>query len=142
MSSHSLPDHIDVAIQFIDYNEFNNRAELKEYMGVDPYRIEWCAAFVNAVLNSNDIPGSESVTDYPLMARSFLKWGEEVDEPRIGDVVVFPRGASWQGHVGFYMGSQERNGKEYYVILGGNQSDKVSLELYPANLALSIRRHK
>lgn len=129
------------AYQFINFDERTHRSELKNFMNIDPVRTEWCAAFVNAVLNASGIPGSESVSQYPLTARSFLHWGEQVDEPKPGDLVVFPRGnQAWQGHVGFYLGTSTVNGKQYYQILGGNQSNKVSIELYPASQAISIRR--
>ena len=129
------------AVQYIDYSERSHRAELREFTGVDPVSTEWCAAFVNAVLNESGIKGSESVSDNPLLARSFLKWGIKVDEPLPGDLVVFPRGsAGWQGHVGFYISTVEINGVKFYQILGGNQNNKVSIELYPAKSALGIRR--
>ena len=77
----------------------------------------------------------------PLMARSFLSWGLPVDIPEAGDLVIFPRGNSdWKGHVGFYLSSVKRDGKEYYRILGGNQNNAVSIDLYPAKKALGIRR--
>ena len=120
-------------------HEVKNRKELKKLLGVDPSRTEWCAAFVNAMLHKNDIPGSESVSDYPLMARSFLFWGEKVKEPEVGDIVVFERGdEGWQGHVSFYIGTSQ-DGK-YYYVLGGNQSDQVNVEAYPVRKVLSIRR--
>ena len=115
--------------------------ELKEFLGVDPVRTEWCAAFVNAVLEESGIPGSESVSNHPLTARSFLKWGEKVDEPLPGDIVIFPRGnVSWQGHVGFYIGTIVRNNIKYYLILGGNQTNSVNIEYYRASKAIGIRR--
>jgi uncharacterized protein (TIGR02594 family) len=130
------------AAQYIDYEETTHRSELRDFTGVDPVRTEWCAAFINAVLRESGIPGSESVSEYPLTARSFLKWGTKAEEPLAGDIVVFPRGdVSWQGHVGFYLNTVNINGVEYYQILGGNQSNKVSIELYPASKAISIRRH-
>ena len=129
------------AIQYVGLTEQSDRAELKEYTGVDPVRTEWCAAFINAVLNETGIAGSESVSDYPLTARSFLQWGTKVTDPQPGDIVVFPRGnSSWQGHVGFYLKTLEMNGVEYYMILGGNQNNKVSIVPYRANRALGIRR--
>ena len=131
------------AAEKLGLEERRDRAELREYTGVDPVRTEWCAAFVNAVLNESGIPGSESVSDVPLMARSFLTWGDKVnkEEIRAGDIVVFPRGnKGWQGHVGFYIRTIDRNGVPYYAILGGNQSNKVSIELYRASRALGIRR--
>lgn len=133
-------DVIVTAYSYYGYTENDNRAQLKELTGVDPVQTEWCAAFVNAVLHKEGKEGSESVSKYPLTARSFLKWGEEVKEPKTGDIVVFPRGDSWQGHVGFYVRTVILSGVETYVILGGNQDNSVSLEYYPASKALSIRR--
>jgi len=128
------------AFKYIDYTERTHRAELRELTGVDPVRTEWCAAFVNAVLEESDIV-SNNDHKYPLTARAFLQWGTKVTEPEPGDIVVFPRGnSSWQGHVGFYLKTLEINGVEYYMILGGNQSNKVSIVPYRASKALGIRR--
>ena len=118
------------AQQFIGLEEKQNRQEIMDLVGVDPVRTEWCAAFVNSVLNESGIPGSESVSDFPLMARSFLEWGQPVVKEDIqpGDLVIFPRGnQGWQGHVGFYLQTQVKDGIEYYLILGGNQSNKVTI---------------
>jgi len=122
-------------------HERQNRAELRELVGVDPVRTEWCAAFVNAVLELEGIPGSESVSDVPLMARSFLEWGSPINPQDIerGDIVVFPRGnQGWQGHVGFYVG-RAKNGS--WIILGGNQANQVRYDLYDPKRALGIRRY-
>lgn len=129
-----------VATQYIGYSEKNNRSELKELIGVDPRRVEWCAAFVNAILRDS---GLKDNSDHPehLSARSFLEWGYPVSRPKSGDLVVFPRGReAWQGHVGFYLTSDTVNGVEYYWILGGNQGDEVSIERFKAHTALGIRR--
>ena len=130
------------AFKYIDYTERENRAELKELTGVDPVRTEWCAAFVNAVLEESDIV-SNNDHKYPLTARAFLDWGQKVskDDIKPGDVVVFPRGnQGWQGHVGFYLRTVEMNGVEHYLILGGNQNNSVSIVPYRASKALGIRR--
>jgi uncharacterized protein (TIGR02594 family) len=132
---------IDVAKQFLDFSAKSHRRELKDFIGVDPVRIDWCAAFVNAVLHEMGIPGSESVSQYPLVAKSFLGWGKRVKEPQPGDVVVFHRGTqAWQGHVGFYYGTVYENGKKYYQILGGNQDKSVTIQLFLARSAIGIRR--
>jgi len=132
-------DPVTTAQEYIGLSERQNRSELRELTGVDPVRTEWCAAFVNAVLELENIPGSSSVSDNPLMARSFLLWGEPVEPVNIrrGDIVVFPRGTQgWQGHVGFFV--QEQNGR--WIILGGNQSNQVRYDLYNPSRALGIRR--
>lgn len=139
--SSSNPPHVLYAASYVGYNERQNRREIRDLTGVDPVQTEWCAAFVNAVLLENGIPGSDSVSDYPLMARSFLDWGDPVTQPQRGDIVVFTRGSnSWQGHVAIYLGSVERNGVTYYRILGGNQNNAVNVSEYPANRLLGIRR--
>lgn len=131
-----------VALQYIGFSQKTHRTELKQLMGVDPVRTEWCAAFVNAVLSETGVPGSESVSDYPLTARSFLDWGVAVKDPEPGDIVVFPRGTeAWQGHVGFYLRTQIIKGIKYYYILGGNQNNRVSIELFRATRAIDIRRY-
>ena len=129
------------AYYWIGLDETRDRKLIKEIMGVDPVQTEWCAAFVNMVLLENGLPRSSSVSNYPLTARSFLRWGEEVEEPKQGDVLVFERGnSSWQGHVAFYVDEKIIDNKLYYSVLGGNQDDKVSVDLYPASKLLSIRR--
>jgi uncharacterized protein (TIGR02594 family) len=134
---------LDVADAFVGMNERSNRAELKAFMGIDPVRYEWCAAFVNAVLEFQGIPGSKTVSRHPLLARSFLNWGEEVtDGVQPGDIIVFPRGREgWQGHVGFYVETQYIDGVKHYLILGGNQDNAVTYELFPARFMIAQLRY-
>tara|TARA_B110000503_G_C6924722_1_gene320192 strand:+ start:151 stop:663 length:513 start_codon:yes stop_codon:yes gene_type:complete len=130
------------AIQKFGLDEKRNRRELQEYIGVDPVRTEWCAAFINSVLEESGITSNKD-HDAPLTARSFLDWGTSVKKENIkaGDIVIFPRGDSpLSGHAGFYIRTLKINGVEYYVILGGNQTNKVSIVEYRASTALSIRR--
>jgi uncharacterized protein (TIGR02594 family) len=132
---------ISTAEQFEGLSEKYHRQQLIETIGVDPVRTEWCAAFVNAILDMNGIKGSQSVSEHPLLARSFLNWGYPVDKAEPGDIIIFPRGQqSWQGHVGIHASTVYINGKPWYWILGGNQDNSVSFELYPARRALGIRR--
>ncbi len=79
----------------------------------------WCPAFANWVMIHAGKKGTNSA-----LARSWLKWGEPIEEPRYGCVVVFKRGTSnWQGHVGFFV----RTEGDKIVVLGGNQSNTVSI---------------
>lgn len=138
-----LLDPVATAAEYVGLTETNNRAEITQLVGVDPVSTEWCAAFVNAILDLDGVPGSDTVHEYPLLARSFLHWGEPIAaaDIRRGDVVVFPRGnAGWQGHVGFYKQSAVINGVEQWLILGGNQDQSVSYAWYPAASALGVRR--
>ena len=142
----TMNDSVVTAQPYIGLQERSHRAELKELLDVDPVRTEWCAAFVNSVLEIDGIPNLNDQTKYPpLMARSFLYWGERVERADIqrGDVVVFPRGnKGWQGHVGFYVETQVHDGREYWIILGGNQQNEVRYDFYNPNRAIGIRRNQ
>ena len=139
-----VPNSTLTAHEYIGLHEYRQRQELTELLEVDPVRTEWCAAFVNAILELDDIPNLHDIeSTAPLMARSFLSWGIPVEPENIkrGDVVIFPRGnQGWQGHVGFYLRTEEINGIAYYWILGGNQRNKVSVVRYKQSSVLGIRR--
>lgn len=120
------PAQLLVAEEFVGLNERTDRITLKEFLGIDPTRVEWCAAFVNSVLHEVGIDSTQS-----LLARSYLRWGRETDTPAPGDIMVFSRGTEgWQGHVGFYVATVEYKDKSYWIVLGGNQDNSVSYRLY------------
>jgi len=130
------------AEEYLGLHERQNRQQLKELLDVDPVRTEWCAAFVNAILELEGIPNNDE-HKYPLTARAFLDWGNPINPQDIkpGDIVVFPRGnQGWQGHVGFYVTTVDTNKGQRWVILGGNQSNSVRYDLYDPKRALGIRR--
>ena len=130
-----------VAFNYINYAETTHKEELSTLTGVDVINTEWCAAFVNGVLDQSNIPTNLD-HEFPLTARGFLDWGHSVQTPIPGDLVIFPRGNSdWQGHVGFYVSTIFIDNVKYYHILGGNQRNKVSIVLYRASNALGIRRY-
>ena len=92
----------------------------------------WCAGFCGAILKRAGMPNSGS-----LAARSYLKYGTPVETPQVGDIVVFSRGNStWEGHVGFFVGETDTSVK----VLGGNQSNKVSIASYSKTRLLGYRR--
>jgi uncharacterized protein (TIGR02594 family) len=99
--------------------------------------VPWCAAFVNWCLREAGLEGTGSA-----QARSFLRWGFTIPVEKIepGDVVVFSRGnRSEQGHVAFFLEwTSERN--RCMNIIGGNQSDRVSVATYSTQRLLSVRR--
>jgi uncharacterized protein (TIGR02594 family) len=104
--------------------------------------IPWCSAFVNGVMWDLRLPMSKSG-----MARSWLKVGDFVDPQyaMLGDVVILKRGAPPSGHVGFFAGwAQPEPGVIAkpldLLILGGNQSDSVSIQNFPQASVLGVRR--
>lgn len=97
----------------------------------------WCSAFVNSIYASTGYEYSGK-----LDARSWLKVGEKVNTPQVGDVVVFWRNSpnSWQGHVAMFISYSQD--KKYINVLGGNQGNKVSIAQYPITQLLGFRRLK
>ena len=96
----------------------------------------WCSAFVNYCAWLLRLPRSKS-----LSARSWLNVGRPVDigfaEPRF-DVVILWRGEEDGpfGHVGLFAGLVHQK----VALLGGNQGDAVSLQEYPLDRLLGVRR--
>ncbi|WP_420433003.1 TIGR02594 family protein [Hyphobacterium sp.] len=84
--------------------------------------IPWCGLFMGIVAHRAGKPVQGDL----LAARGWLDWGNAVDgEPVLGDVLVFWRGSRHgrSGHVGLYVGEDA----EHYHVLGGNQSDAVTI---------------
>lgn len=97
--------------------------------------VPWCSAFVNYVAWLLRLPRSKS-----LAARSWLNVGKPVKledaVPRF-DVVVLDRPPNPEsGHVGFY---SAKIGNVVH-ILGGNQSDAVSVAPFDAGRVIGVRR--
>ncbi len=105
--------------------------------------VPWCGSFVSWVCWLLRCPRSKS-----LSARSWLTIGTPIPleeaMPEF-DVVILQRGSGPQpgpdvleapGHVGFFAGLEGAD----VLILGGNQSDAVSLARFPRSRVLGVRR--
>lgn len=73
----------------------------------------WCG-LVHAWLA---VKCGKTPVDTPLWALSWAKFGNKVDEPMLGDTVVFKRLNG--GHVGLYVGEDD----DFYHVMGGNQGN-------------------
>ena len=106
-------------------------AQIGGYTGDD---VPWCGLFVAHCFHAG-LPQAKR-PDNPLGARNWLKFGREV-KPQIGAVMVFWRGSrdGWSGHVGFYHGESATT----YSILGGNQSDAVTVTTIAKDRFLGAR---
>ena len=109
--------------------------------------VPWCSAFVNGIAWELRLPRSKSAA-----ARSWLKVGtpivttpdaEALDLAQVGwDIVVLNRGGSpnpdlsGPGHVGWFAGAEFGS----MIILGGNQSNGVTVARFQASDILGIRR--
>lgn len=108
-----------------------------------PDELPWCSSFANAIAWELRLPRSKSVA-----ARSWLAVGIDVaPEAAVPgyDVVILKRGTGLQpdatvlkapGHVGFYAGRT----RDKVRVLGGNQSNGVTIDEFPADQVLGIRR--
>ncbi len=90
----------------------------------------WCGFFVAHCINEAGLP-------YPgkgmfARAKSWMDWGKSC-QPVLGAVVVFGRNGG--GHVGFLVGQ----GVAEFYVLGGNQSDMVSITPIAKSRALGYR---
>ena len=93
--------------------------------------VAWCAAFVGAWLERVGVTSTRS-----LLARSYLAWGQPTDVAHPGTIAIFSRGSDPAlGHVGFAVGE---SGDSIY-LLGGNQSDAVSVIAMPRAHLLGMR---
>lgn len=134
-------NNVATSMTYLDLHEVKDREYLTQFLGVDPAEVEWCAAFVNAVLKENGYSTSASVHDHPLLARSFTYYGTKVSEPRQGDIVVLKRGTeSWQGHVGFYLRTEVKDGVPHYVLISGNDRNSVTINSFPVSRVVAVRR--
>jgi len=111
--------------------------QIQKYFSVTKYPFRedsidpWCAAFVSWVLETAGIKSTGSAA-----AKSYLDWGNELDEPRPGCIVVLARGNDpAHGHVGFYL----RSGTITIDVLGGNQKDSVCVQKFHHTKVLSYR---
>lgn len=109
-------------IQGKDHNERIIEYHSTTTLKAQEDEISWCSSFVNWCLKQCGVDHTKSAA-----ARSWEKWGEKIDEPKIGDIVVFRRvDSSWAGHVGFFVAQD----KERILVLGGNQSNDVCFQWY------------
>jgi uncharacterized protein (TIGR02594 family) len=83
--------------------------------------VAWCGLFMAICAKRAGWP----VVNNPLGARNWLNFGVPVAKPELGDVLVFWRGTrrGFKGHVGIYVGHTLSS----YAVLGGNQSNSVSI---------------
>lgn len=95
--------------------------------------IPWCGLFV-AIVCYRRLRKAAEVVKEPLWARNWSKYGVKVDKPALGDVLVFVRNSG--GHVGFYVGEDD----SAYHVLGGNQSNRVSITRIEKSRLLTARR--
>lgn len=92
--------------------------------------IPWCGLFIAVCAKRAGLPYNQKA----LSALSWAAWGNLVRDPMLGDILTFTRKGG--GHVGIYVGES----KNYYHVLGGNQSDQVNIKMMPKYRLYQARR--
>ena len=92
----------------------------------------WCAIFVHAMLL---LSGYKGKIVESALAVDWLNFGTKVTDPKVGDVVVFDFGGG-DHHVAFVISV---SGGMVHVI-GGNQSDAVTLASYGTQYVMGYLR--
>ena len=108
--------------------------------------IPWCGLFA-AIVVFRRLKNILEVVASPLWARNWAKYGNEVAtqkngklvnkgdlKPSLGDILVFVRNGG--GHVGFYVGEDAN----YFHVLGGNQSNAVTITRIAKSRCIAVRR--
>lgn len=96
--------------------------------------VPWCGLFMAICAHRAGC----AVPGHFLRARIWAAFGAAVEAPAVGDVLVFWRGKrhGTSGHVGLYVGEDS----EAYHVLGGNQSDAVTITRIDRARLLAARR--
>jgi len=145
----------DLAMRFMGTTEVRGQLDNPQVMAFltadagwpEHDEVPWCSGFVNYIAKLMRLPRSKS-----LRARSWLEVGRPILDTEWGDqsigytTVILKRGHGDQpgpevinapGHVGWLAGYDADRGLVH--ILGGNQSNQVSVAAYSANRILGVR---
>ncbi|MDO9527195.1 MAG: TIGR02594 family protein [Gemmobacter sp.] len=121
-------------------NEARDRSWLMDWLRRDgrslgdPSKNPWCGDFVETCIRMGlpDGPLLGALGTNPYWARNWLLFGQTV-QPIIGAVLIFERGSG--GHVGFAVGQDDK----HFYVLGGNQSDAVTIARIAKSRLLGAR---
>jgi len=130
-----LPKLVATALQFLGIKEIPGQASnpvimnMAKEIGVDGiYKNDdtsWCALFMSYLckITGKPLPDTDGDKYNYLRAAWFLNYGHKVKdgEAMFGDVLVFQRPGG--NHVGLYIAES----KTTYFVLGGNQSNAVTI---------------
>ena len=121
-------------------NEARDRSWLMDWLKRDgrtlgdPGKNPWCGDFVETSIRMAlpDEPLLGALDTNPYWARNWLLFGQAV-QPISGAVLIFGRGSG--GHVGFAVGQDDT----HFYVLGGNQSDAVTIARIAKSRLLGAR---
>lgn len=142
-----MPKMIKEGVKLLGTKELSGEAN-------NPVIIAWAKEIgedVAKVYNADSIPwcglaqaivakrAEKALPKDPLWALNWGTFGNHVDEPMLGDTLVFIRRTSdgkKAGHVGIYVGEDS----SAYHVMGGNQSDSYSITRLAKSRLYEARR--
>ncbi|NTG86221.1 TIGR02594 family protein [Agrobacterium rhizogenes] len=135
----TLPPWVVLAQTKAGLNEVRDNKELSTFLRSDgstvgdPARVPWCGDFVETCI-AVTLPREPVITN-PYWALNWLKFGLVIpeDQPVMGAIGVATRDGG--GHVFFVIGHDQN----YFHILGGNQSNSVSIEKMDKGRVVGLR---
>lgn len=133
-----VPPWIAIGLAKVGLHEKLNNKTLKDWLKSDgntlgdPAVLPWCGDFVETcialTLPDEILPGN------PYWALNWTKFGVPISTTSYGAIAAFTRDGG--GHVGFVVGHDAA----YYHILGGNQSNAISIaKIAKSRLSGSLR---
>lgn len=108
--------------------EWADEMKVKEYYNHDS--IAWCGLAMAIIAKR---AGKEVPKGF-LWALNWLRFGNEIETPMLGDILVFSRMGG--GHVGLYIAED----KNFYHVGGGNQKDMVTIVRVDKKRLVGARR--
>lgn len=122
-----IPPWVAEARRRIGLHEARNNKTLKEYLKSDgktlgdPAKLPWCGDFMETVI-LRALPNEPMVTN-PYWALNWTKFGVSVPKGIVPLGAIAPFKRPGGGHIGIIVGHD----KTYYHVLGGNQSNSISV---------------
>lgn len=104
---------------------------------VNSDEVDWCSVFLLAM--AEEVGAERPELDKVAAAASWKKVGSEVQAQHwaVGDVVILQRDpTSWKAHVGLFVNTEG----DKIRLLGGNQSNKVTIKSYPLDWVSKVVR--
>lgn len=134
------PPWIMEALKVRGLNEVINKQELIEWLRSDgstigdPQKFPWCGDYVQTSLELGvpNEPLPAVIQHNPYWALNWQNYGIEA-QPQYGALLVFKRKGG--GHVGFYMAETPT----FYLVLGGNQKNTVSITKVAKKRCVAVR---
>lgn len=137
----SDPTYMDVASAAVGVKEVPGTAnsptimrwaaKVGRFLGIkyDGDHVPWCGLFAAYCVSEKGL----TPPSIAIRASAWGSWGVALSKPVYGAVLVFTREGG--GHVGFYVSEDS----QYYHVLGGNQSNQVSVMKLAKNRCTAIR---